>query len=202
MRILASNPDTLGDMVLRQPMYHALEQAGHELTLVVRRSVEPLVRYVAPSARTIVLPAEVYAGGDDAHWRQFEPTVEAARAAAPDLLLVAPYRWTLFEEKLAASLDGNVKRVGMSGHLYAGDPHAGPSPVSGMRFDVTADVGEDQAEVDKNAALCAAVLRDSSGESPRLSDLYLRDPRLGAREEALQSARQTLDRLGLAAGGS
>ena len=70
MRILASNPDTLGDLVLRQPMYRALQDAGHELTLVVRRAVEPLVRYVAPGAKTIVLPAEVYAGDDPGRIRE------------------------------------------------------------------------------------------------------------------------------------
>jgi ADP-heptose:LPS heptosyltransferase len=68
MRILASNPDTLGDMVLRQPMYRALADAGHELLLVVRPSVAPLVRHVAPGASTLLLPAEVYAGDDAGHW--------------------------------------------------------------------------------------------------------------------------------------
>src|SRR5262245_54696258 len=29
MRLLVSNPDTLGDLVLRQPMYRALAAAGH-----------------------------------------------------------------------------------------------------------------------------------------------------------------------------
>ena len=47
MRILVSNPDTIGDMVLRQPFYSALLQHGHELMLIVRDSVVPLVPYVA-----------------------------------------------------------------------------------------------------------------------------------------------------------
>lgn len=194
MRILASNPDTLGDLVLRQPLYRALREAGHELLLVVRQSVEPLVKYVAPGAATLVLPAEVYAGEDrgGAYWHQFADTFRAAREFAPDVLLVAPYRWTLFEEKLAESLPGSVKRIGMSGHLYSGDPHAGEAPTSRMHFDAVAEVGEDQLEVEKNAALCAAVL----GNAPRSTD-----PRLEASDESLQSAKQTLSRLGLAPGG-
>jgi ADP-heptose:LPS heptosyltransferase/SAM-dependent methyltransferase len=192
MRILASNPDTLGDMVLRQPMYRALADAGHELLLVVRPGVEPLVRHVAPAAQTLLLPAEVYAGDDADHWARFDATFRAAADFAPDALLVAPYRWTLFEEKLSAALPGSVKRIGMSGHLYGGDPHAGPSPVSSLRFDVVAEVSEDQAEAEKNAALCAAVL----GEPPRSCD-----PRLQATEASLESARQTLGCLGLEPGG-
>ena len=194
MRILASNPDTLGDLVLRQPMYHALESAGHELLLIVRPSVLPLVKYVAPSAATLVLPAEVYAGegGDDVYWAAFADTFRAAREFAPDVLLVAPYRWTLFEEKLADALPGSVKRIGMSGHLYSGDPHAGAAPASRMRFDAVAEVGEDQPEVEKNAALCAAAL----GTPPRSTD-----PRLQAHDESLTSAEQTLGRLGFEPGG-
>src|SRR4051812_9518543 len=196
MRILASNPDTLGDLVLRQPMYRALEEAGHELLLVVRRGVEPLVRYVAPSAKTLVLPAEVYAGEDEGHWTQFDETFRAAADFAPEVLLVAPYRWTLFEEKLdealAQALAPKVKRIGMSGHLYSGDPHAGAAPQSRLRFDVVAEVGEDWAEVEKNAALCAAVL----GNPPRCTD-----PRLDADESSLEEARQRLARLGLEPGG-
>ena len=192
MRILASNPDTLGDLVLRQPMYRAALDAGHELLLVVRASVEPLVRHVAPGARTVVLPAEVYADDVDRHWDRFESTFQAARDFNPDVLLVAPYRWTQFEERLARVLADNVRRVGMSGHLYAGDPHAGPAHVSAMRFDVVADVREDQPEVEKNAALCRALLGGPPGCT---------DPRLTADEPALGRARQTLSRLGLDPGG-
>jgi hypothetical protein len=106
MRILASNPDTLGDMVLRQPLYRALREAGHELTLIVRPSVAPLVPYVAPGAAVIRLPYEVYASDVESRWAEFAATFAAARAAAPELLLVAPYRWTAFEEKLADELPG------------------------------------------------------------------------------------------------
>src|SRR5947207_336963 len=103
MRILASNPDTIGDLVLRQPLYRALLDAGHELTLIVRASVQPVVQLVAAGVNTLVLPREVY-GGVDANWDDFSPLVDAAREGSPDLLLVAAYQWTRFEERLASSL--------------------------------------------------------------------------------------------------
>src|SRR5215217_4280348 len=128
MRILATNPDTLGDLVLRQPLYHALAEAGHELMLVVRKSVLPLAPYVAPGARTIVLPYETYAHDVAQHWDLFAEVFDAARDFSPNVLLVAPYRWTQLDEKLAEELPGTVRRVGMAGHLYAGDPYAGAAP--------------------------------------------------------------------------
>jgi len=86
MRILASNPDTLGDLVLRQPLYRALLDAGHELTLVVRKGLVPLVPYVAPGAQTLVLPYEPYASDVEQHWDVFQDLKEIAdRAKDPQL---------------------------------------------------------------------------------------------------------------------
>jgi ADP-heptose:LPS heptosyltransferase/SAM-dependent methyltransferase len=191
MRILASNPDTLGDFVLRQPLYRALAGAGHELMLVVRQSVLPLVPYVAPGAKAVVLPYETYAHDIEEQWDRFDDVFDAARAFEPDLLLVAPYRWTRFDEKLAEVLPAGVRKVGMSGHLYAGDPHAGAAPVSTMRFDAAAEVAADQLEVEKNAALCAAVL------GAALASVV---PALSANEADLGEARGILGRLGLEPG--
>lgn len=191
MRILASNPDTLGDLILRQPLYAALRAAGHELALIVRPGVAPLVPHVAPGAAVIELPYEPYADDIAGRWKMFAPTFAAARAFAPDLLLIAPYRWTLFDERLADELPG-VRTAAMSGRLYAGDPHAGRAPQSRLRPDVVADVPEDLREVEKNAALAAAVLGDRPAQI---------DPRLSVAPEAQEPARQALKRLGLEPGG-
>ncbi len=192
MRILASNPDTLGDLILRQPMYRAMLDAGHELTLIVRPAVVPLVRHVAPGARIIEIPYEVYAHDLPDHWHRFNQLFDAARASVPNAYIVAPYRWTLFDERLADELPG-VKRFGLSGHLYHGDPHQGRAAQSSMRFDVVAEVCEDAREVEKNAALAAAVL---GGSTPR----KLPDPRLDVTPAHRESAATILSRLGLAGG--
>ncbi|HSU68615.1 MAG TPA: glycosyltransferase [Tepidisphaeraceae bacterium] len=187
MRILASNPDTIGDMVLRQPLYSALLKAGHELTLIVRDSVAPLVPYVAPGAATLTLPFEVYRDDLARHWDRFSDLFSRAKAFEPDAVVVAPYQWTLFEEKLIEELPG-VPRFGMSGHLYRGDPHAGRSPQSNMRFDTVATVQADQAEVEKYAVFASAILG---------APLESAVPRLEPDEPSLAEARQTLVRLGL-----
>ena len=189
MRILASNPDTLGDLVLRQPLYAALLAAGHELTLVVRPGLRALVPYVAPGANVLELPYEPYAHDVAEKWDLFAPLFDRARDANPDLLLIAPYRWTAVDERLSAELPAPVRRVGMSGHLFAGDPAAGAAPASGMRFGAVAEVREDQPEVEKNAALAAAV-----------SGVPLVDatPRLAPTDAAIDRAREWLSRAGLA----
>ena len=191
MRILASNPDTLGDMVQRQPLYAALSAAGHELTLIVRPTVAPLVPYVAPQAKVLTLPTEVYRDDLPRHWDQFQELFETVRKLEPDALLVAPFRWTLFEEKLADELP-RIPRYGMSGRLYTGDPHAGHPAVSRLRFDVVAQVDENRPEIEKYAALASEVL----GELVRLPF-----PSLLPDEESLARASEILGRLNLKASG-
>ncbi|MDB5296268.1 MAG: hypothetical protein JWO31_2251, partial [Phycisphaerales bacterium] len=173
MRVLASNPDTIGDLVLRQPLYAALRAAGHELALVVRPSAVAAAPLVAPGVDVLVLPpVEVYAADAvDGRWADFHPVVAAAAAWKPDLLLVAPYQWTRFEERLADALRQDLpglRVVGMAGRLFAGDPHAGEPPASALRMDDAAAVDEDLPEAEKNAALAALLGCPVPSPDPRV----------------------------------
>jgi ADP-heptose:LPS heptosyltransferase/glycosyltransferase involved in cell wall biosynthesis/SAM-dependent methyltransferase len=187
MRILASNPDTLGDLILRQPLYAALRAAGHELMLLVRRGASAAAVYVAPGAGVVELPYEPYAHDVDAKWEAFEPAVRAAIDFAPDLLLVAPYQWTIFEERLAALMPAQVKKAGMSGHLVAGDPRAGAAPVSTLKLDIVAEVEADEPDVQKNAKLAAALG----------AQVVSVDPVIAPTATGLNAAQETLGRLAL-----
>src|SRR4051794_37722645 len=183
MRILASNPDTLGDLILRQPLYAALRAGGHELMLLVRRGASEAAAYVAPGASVVELPYEPYAHDVAEKWEQFGSATRAALEFNPDLLLIAPYRWTLFEERLSDLMPARVKKAGMSGHLFAGDPRAGVAAASRLRLDIIADVRGDEPEVEKNAKLAAAL------GAPVASV----DPAIAPSETGIRAARLTLE---------
>ncbi len=189
MRILASNPDTIGDVVLRQPMYRALTEAGHELMLIVRPLVEPLIGSIAPGARVVEAPTRAYHGEARPDDKDFDEVAARAREFDPDLLLVAPFQWTALEERLASELD-RAKVVAMTGRLY-GDPRFGPAPAPGLRATIAVDAAEDAPELRKNELLTGAVL----GRAMKLGD-----PKLEARAEHLRSAEIELRRLGLEPG--
>lgn len=184
MRILASNPDTIGDLVLRQPLYRALLDAGHELMLVIRPLLEPIVPLVAPGARVIPCAAPVYAGEVEPSDPSLAPVADAARLFDPDVLLVAPFQWTVLEERLAMSLPRS-RCVAMTGRLYR-DPGFGPAPPSFIRAGVS--VSEDVPETLKNQKLAAAVLERA---------VSLPDPRLAPTRGQLEAARAELSRLGI-----
>lgn len=190
MRILISNPDTIGDVVLREPLFRALERAGHELALVVRPLVQPLARVIAPGARMIELPLEVYNGKLEASDERLDAVCEAARAFEPDVYVGAPYVWTLLEERLGIELEG-VRRVGQAGGKFQ-DPWIAGDHEPATPFDEIVRVNEDLHEVRKSETLARAVL----GEG-----VHLDEPRLTLDASLDDVADAVLAGLGLERGG-
>src|SRR5690242_510906 len=101
MRILACNPDTIGDVVLRQPLYRALMDAGHELTLIVRPLLTPVLGAIVPGASIIPCDLNLYDPRLLPGSPKFGAIADRARATKPDVLLVAPFQWTALEERLS-----------------------------------------------------------------------------------------------------
>ena len=157
MRILASNPDTIGDLVLRQPLYEALSKAGLELMLIVRSTAASVARLVAPSARIIYLNQNPYSPRFAASGNDLSSLFEAARRFQPNRLLVAPYQWTVFEERLAESLPGATV-LGMNGGLSTRDLRSHATCDSRLALDQQVDVSENLPELRKNELLCSAIL--------------------------------------------
>ena len=191
MRIVASNPDAIGDFVLRQPFYTALHQAGHTLFLIVRPHVLPLVKVIAPFASAMAFPVDPYQTDVDANWSVFQPMIQALDEFKPELLILAPYYWTSFEENLAAHFK-SVPLAGMSGR------HVGIAPPNGLRleggrtFEFMATVAEDLPELEKNQALVRAIIKN---------EIVLPDPAIALTPTAEALALEELKRQGLTAGG-
>ncbi|MFI4915985.1 MAG: glycosyltransferase family 9 protein [Phycisphaerales bacterium JB060] len=189
MRILISNPDTIGDVVLREPLFRALTEAGHELALVVSPLVQPMARAVAPSARIIELPMNMYEGKLEPDDERLDPLLESAAGFAPDVMLGAPYTWTLLEERLCEALP-DARSIGQAGGRFS-DPGYGRDMAAQPPFDEVVRVNEDLHELRKSEALARAVLG---------AEVHLDDPRLELDVELARSADAVLARLDLARG--
>ena len=81
------------------------------------------MRHVAPGAKTILLPAEVYLDELDAHWPAFDALLQAARGLRPEELLVAPFTRQRFEERRSVAVqdEPGLQRLGLSGTVSAAD---------------------------------------------------------------------------------
>ncbi len=189
MRILISNPDTIGDVVLREPLFRALHDAGHELALVVSPLVQPLARVVAPGARLIELPMSVYSGKIQPDDARLDPVAEAAAAFEPEVFVAAPYTWTVLEERLLAALP-DARSIGQAGGKFL-DPLYGCEEEVGAPFDEIVRVNEDLHELRKSEALARTVL----GKAVQLDE-----PRLVIEPDQAQAADAVLGPLGLERG--
>ena len=151
--------------------------------------METLAGQVAPGAQVVRLTLNPYS--PEASWPVAAGgALAAAEAFAPELLLVAPFQWTPFEELLAQRLEG-VRRVGLTGRLYRGDIGTGQENVSRLKLDVAVAATEDLAEVRKNERLASAVLG---------RPCTLPDPRLEPTPSQTAAAAQVLAGAGLAKG--
>ncbi|MGD1916925.1 MAG: glycosyltransferase family 9 protein [Phycisphaerales bacterium] len=186
MRILITNPDTLGDVVLRQPLFRAMADAGHEIAMVVQPLVQPLARTIAPGARIIELPIGVYNGRIEPEDERLDPVIEAVPAFEPAVIVGAPYTWTVLEDRLAAAFP-DVRKIGQAGGRFI-DPWNGRLTEPTVPFDEIVRVNADLHEVRKSEALARTILAD---------DLHLPDPVLELGPEHRDSAEAVLAGLGL-----
>lgn len=186
MRVVVCHPDTIGDVVLRQPLVAALSGAGHEVGQVAR----PLTRVVAgrlSDGPVFLCGADPYTGGA-AGDSDVDEVVGAVREWGPDVLVCPAWQRTRLEERLARELVG-AGVVAHWGRLFA---------PPGMIADSTLDASmwvrtpEELAEVEKHRALVERVLG---------REVELPEPRLELMEAEREAAGQVLSALGLEAGG-
>lgn len=176
MRVVATNPDALGDLVLRQPLFAGIAGAGHELTLVVHARHAPLAGRLAPGAGLITFSENPYRGRLRPENAAFDAVASAVRHVRPDVLIVAPFQWTALDARVAAEC-ADARKLRLSGRSWAegrGDPSM---PLDG--FEV-AEVEESMPEVEKNHALLELCLGRSAER---------REPTMAAHPRAIEAGR-------------
>ena len=185
MRIAVSNPDNLGDVLLREPLFAALHEAGHELLLIVRDFVAPLARDIAPYAEIAVCPGNPYVANLNFNSPLGEESRELIRKFAPQLLVLGAYHFTDMDQQIAAFLPG-VETVGLSGSLF--QPQQNLTIPTTLQLTTRVAVSFDTPEPVKNELLCSAILS---------STVNLRPPRLEPTAAGKSLAATHLRKLGL-----
>ncbi len=185
MRIAVSNPDNLGDVLLREPLFAALHEAGHQLLLIVRDFVAPLARDIAPYAEIAVCPGNPYVANFHFNTPLGEESRERIRKFAPQLLVLGAYHFTDMDQQIAAFLPG-VETVGLSGSLF--QPQQNLTIPTTLQLTTRVAVSLDTPEPVKTELLCSAILS---------SAVNLRPPRLEPTAAGKSLAATHLRKLGL-----
>ncbi len=188
MRIVASNSDSIGDMILREPLYAQLVQARHELLILARPKVVAVARMLVPAAQVWEIPFDCYALAPGSKNRALAVLQRKIESYAPALLLLAPYVRTRFEEWLKRAF-ADIPCFGFAGRRY-------PSGVSMTQKDSWELVKAVEAPIemhewDKNRLLCQSVLG---------RPIAWRRPVVVPGSEALATAQALLERYQVPAG--
>jgi ADP-heptose:LPS heptosyltransferase/predicted nuclease with TOPRIM domain len=103
--------DTLGDLTLRQPLFSALLDARHTVTVVVRRGYDRLIPFLDKRLTVIVTNINPYVPPDKGTWNQVDTLSTNIMELEPDLLVSALYNRTWLDEWIMGTCTG-MTRVG------------------------------------------------------------------------------------------
>lgn len=115
MRICILNLDTFGDLVLREPLFRTLIDAGHEVAVVVRTRYAEIVPYINPRLMPISTSLEPYAAGiNEADMAvTLIDLVSRIRAWRPEVIVLPLYNRSGIDE-LVVSHFSDIARVGFT----------------------------------------------------------------------------------------
>lgn len=188
--------DSLGDLVLRQPLLEALLDAGHRVTLAARPATRALAPFIDARLETLEIPIDPYRLEDPATTVcALEPFIDDLATRGVDAIVSPQYNRTVVDERLAARF-AHLPRIGLAPGVA---PPLSPESLALFRPDIegkppfTVQVFTDVAahETEKNRA----ILEMGFDLSPA------RDrPSLTRHPEAVRAGRRVLASLGLRPG--
>lgn len=182
MRIICSNSDSIGDFVLREPMYSELASRGHELLLLVRQQTVDLASHLCPGARIVPVPIEPYDLSPVRSTWALKRMRSVLQQFGADRLVVAAYQRTRFDEWLVSSLP-RVRTIGFAGRRYPASIDLAQEFATAFSLDVSVDVPAECHDWLKNQRLCEAVI-----ETP----VDWRRPAIALTDDQQQSGRNRL----------
>jgi ADP-heptose:LPS heptosyltransferase len=159
MRITISSPDGLGDFVLRLPFFEALRDAGHDLQIFMRPPASELAAAVLPTARIEKISEDPYARLVRFRRNPFVFEVKKIATFAPDLVVIALFQHSFFDEICLSKLPKRLRVAGFrSADAFWGTlANTAPQELA-ERFDMWVEVRTNIPELEKNRLLASAIL--------------------------------------------
>jgi ADP-heptose:LPS heptosyltransferase len=159
MKITINSTDGLGDFVLRIPFFEALLDAGHALQIFMRPPAFELARALLPTARIENVNEDPCARLVRFRRNPFKAEIRKIAEFAPDLLVIAMFQQSFFDEVCLSKLPRSLKVAGFrcSDSFWSTQSNT-PSEAIAEGFSIWADVKTDFPELEKNRLLASAIL--------------------------------------------
>jgi len=192
MRITIGSPDGLGDFVLRMPLFEALQEAGHELQVLLRPPAAELAGAMLPRAKIELIGEDPYSRLVRFRRNPFAAERAKVAAFAPDLYVVALFQHSFFDEILLAKRPRSIRVAGFRSKdaFWGTAANTSPQQIAGC-FDVAVEVRAEIPEREKSRLLAEAILG---------SPVPVRPVRISPPAGALDEAREILRANGLEEG--
>jgi ADP-heptose:LPS heptosyltransferase len=159
MRITISSPDGLGDFILRLPMIEALHDSGHDLQIFMRPPACDLAVAVLPTARVEKITEDPYARLVRFRRNPFASELRKIAAFSPDLLVIALFQHSFFDEICLSKLPKRLRVAGFrSAEAFWGTlANTAPRQLA-ERLDMWVEAAANVPELEKNRSLASAIL--------------------------------------------
>ena len=193
MRITISSPDGLGDFVLRMPFFEALRDAGHDLQIFMRAPALDLAAAALPTARIEKISEDPYAWLVRFRRNPFAVEVNKIGAFAPDLLVIALFQHSFFDEICLSKIPKRLRVAGFrsADAFWGTQANTAPQELA-ERFDMWVEVSTDIPELEKNRLLASAILGSLSQESRRESLRHRSNQRCPIDSSGAQNQRRRI----------
>lgn len=145
MRWVIVSLDSLGDIVLRQPLIKALMDRGDEVTLVIQQNNATLIPYLENRVTCICTTIYPYATPTQETLDTAENLLRQIQATSPDAIVIAPFSYTYLDEWLLTRMH-NIPRYGFLNALAPENTHS-------MLLSHACTVHPDMLDYKKNACL-------------------------------------------------
>ncbi len=167
MRITISSPDGLGDFILRLPMFEALSDSGHDLQIVMRPPASELAAALLPSAKIEKISEDPYARLVRFRRNPFVSELKKIAAFTPDLLVIALFQHSFFDEICLSKLPRRLRVAGFrSADAFWGTlANTAPQELA-QRLNMWVEVGTNMPEPEKNRLLASAILGSPVPKKP------------------------------------
>jgi glycosyltransferase involved in cell wall biosynthesis/ADP-heptose:LPS heptosyltransferase len=181
--------DTMGDIILRQPLFCGLLDSGRVVTVLVRRGYEGILPLLDDRLKYATVDLDPYRYSLPGWRAAFEESSRIISEAGADTIILAPFQRSMVDEMVLRSF-GALLRIGLDGFCfsYSRAMEAELGVASGEAFDVKVSCDERAPEVEKNRRLLDACIGEEVGAYR---------PRIMLKPEALKAADAVLSERGI-----
>lgn len=158
-KILMLSFDSLGDIVLRQPLFTVLVQKGYQVTVAVRKGFENILPVLDERLSVMTVDINPYREITESISLKLEQLTEEIRNFDPDDIICCPYQRTFLDEWILRKFRTS-RRYGFKGICFPYDKKIGVllPAVDGDLLDVAVESEERDWDIDKNGKLLSIFL--------------------------------------------